>query len=474
MSRRGAAILVAVLLVALVGLTSGCGVFVAERAPARHHTPKRAKHLVRHSSAPKVRVFVSVFDGDTGKPLRGALVRATGRKHHANRRGFVALRVRRSRPVRVIASARGYAKQVERKGFHRERHWRTVFLYRPKLQWPLYGATARRTQAQLHIRLKPPFRVVWSGRVGGLIEFPAVVYDGVAYIGNSHGTVYALSMRSGKLVWRRNLDSLMASSPAVAGKLLVVHDMSGHVWVLNRSTGHVRHSYTVGSAIESSPVVRGDVDYFGAWNGVVYALDLRRHGYRWTYQSGYKITSSAALSGNTLYIGDYGGRLLALETATGRARWAGSVNGRIYGTPAVAGGRVFAPSSDGSSLTAFSTAGNRLWSVGTGSYVYSSPAARGARVYFGSYNGLLYCVSARSGHVLWTRSVGGRVSGAVVVVGGIVYAATKGHTIGVEAGSGRQVFSFPHGDYVPVSGNAGRLLFHGYSRLWAVEPRRRR
>jgi hypothetical protein len=26
---------------------------------------------------------------------------------------------------------------------------------------------------------------------------------------------------------------------------------------------------------------------------------------------------------------------------------------------------------------------------------------------------------------------------------------------------------------VPVSGNGGRLLLHGYSRIWAVEPRRR-
>ena len=41
------------------------------------------------------------------------------------------------------------------------------------------------------------------------------------------------------------------------------------------------------------------------------------------------------------------------------------------------------------------------------------------------------------------------------------------------AASGRQRFTFPDGDYVPLSGNGGRLLLHGYSRLYAVEPRRR-
>jgi hypothetical protein len=34
------------------------------------------------------------------------------------------------------------------------------------------------------------------------------------------------------------------------------------------------------------------------------------------------------------------------------------------------------------------------------------------------------------------------------------------------------VLSFPHGEYVPVSGNGRRLLLHGYSRIWAVEPKR--
>jgi hypothetical protein len=43
--------------------------------------------------------------------------------------------------------------------------------------------------------------------------------------------------------------------------------------------------------------------------------------------------------------------------------------------------------------------------------------------------------------------------------------------VGVEARSGRVLLRFGHGHYVPVSGNGMRLLFHGYSRLYAVEPR---
>jgi outer membrane protein assembly factor BamB len=124
-------------------------------------------------------------------------------------------------------------------------------------------------------------------------------------------------------------------------------------------------------------------------------------------------------------------------------------------------------------VTAFSTTGRYLWRVSVGSYVYSSPAAWGGRVFFGSYNGVFYSVSAASGRLMWETGLGGPISGAAVVVDGVAYAGSFAHRIvGVDARSGRVVLRFGAGNYVPVSGNGMRLLFHGFSRLYAVEPRR--
>jgi outer membrane protein assembly factor BamB len=122
-------------------------------------------------------------------------------------------------------------------------------------------------------------------------------------------------------------------------------------------------------------------------------------------------------------------------------------------------------------LTAFSVTGRYLWRLGTGSYVYSSPATWGGRVFFGSYNGVFYGVSASSGRILWSVGTGGAISGAAVVVDGVAYAGSFAHRIvGVDARRGRVLLRFGHGHYVPVSGNGMRLLLHGYSRLYAVEP----
>ena len=70
---------------------------------------------------------------------------------------------------------------------------------------------------------------------------------------------------------------------------------------------------------------------------------------------------------------------------------------------------------------------------------------------------------------------GGPISGAAVVVDGVAYAGNFARKIvGADARTGRVLLRFPHGYYVPVSGNGGRLLMHGFSRLFAVEPRHRR
>jgi outer membrane protein assembly factor BamB len=461
LSRRAAA------LVALVGLAAGCG------SAGHHALPKpKPKPLVPGNHG--VLVYVSVMDGDTHRIVRRAVVRIGTHRDEVNHRGIATLRVRRPVPLPVTATARGYSTRTQRMHFRHHHKWVTLFLYRPSLQWPMYGVTPARTQAQSNIRIRPPFNIVWTSGQGTLIEFPAVVWDGVAYIGNAHGTLREISMSDGKVGWRRDTNAGMASSPAVYGNVLVAHGMNGGIYVLSRYNGRILRHFSVGSPVESSPVVDHWIDYFGSWDGTVYALDLRTGHMKWTYRSGYKITSSIALAGGTAYVGDYGGRLLALSQATGRLRWSGSVNGRVYGTPAVAGGRIFVPSSTGGSLTAFSAGGRQLWSRGTGSYVYSSPAVWAGRVFFGCYNGVLYAVSASSGATLWAQSAGGRISGAAVVVDGIAYAGTGKRIIGVDARSGKLVVNFAHGEYVPVSGNGRRLLFHGYSRLYALEPRHRR
>jgi outer membrane protein assembly factor BamB len=461
--------------VALGALLAGCaGSHRAAPPPVKPKPkpkprPKPTHGKARHHSY----LTVTILDGDRRVRVRGARVSLLGRTGRTDRHGVTVFKAPRRR-LEVSVSARGYSPERFNVNF-RQRYRQTLRIYQPDLQWPLYGATKARTQAPADIRLRPPFRLIWSRGLGHLIEFPAVVWNGFAYIGSQYGTVQAVSMRSGKIAWRHNTPGAprMASSPAVDGDKIVYHTMGGQVYVLDRANGHLKWSWNAGSAIESSPVVVHGIDFFGTAGGAMYALDLRRHRLRWKRYLGAKITSSAAIAGKRLFIGDYAGRLWALSPATGSTRWIGTVNGKIYGTPAVSHGRVFVPSSTGNSLTAFSTSGRYLWRDTAGYYVYSSPAVARGVVCFGSYDGWFYGASVGSGRIRWRVPTGGPVSGAAVIVDGVAYVGSFSHRIiGVNVRTGSRVLTFPHGQYVPVSGNGMRLLLNGFSRIYAVEPRR--
>ncbi len=451
---------VALVLLAATGCGGGGKQASMSTAPGRASSPG----VHRRALTP---LRVRVVDGDTGRPVAGATVTVSGAVRHGP---LVFLRARTKR-ASVTASAPHYTARTLRLAPGPARQL-TVDLYRTDGQWLMYGATPARTQVQGAIQLRPPFHVVWSRYLHTLLEFPAVVDDGVAYLSNLGGQLYALSMADGRTLWQFNLHSSeQDSSPAVVGDELIAHSKSGRVLVLDRANGKLLWSWQAAGAIESSPVVEDGIDYLGDWAGDVYALDLRTRKLRWTYHDGCKITASATLAGGSLYIGDYCGRAIALERSTGRLLWSNSTGGAVYGTAATAGGRVFVPSRGGEALYAYTTGGQYLWHVSTGDLVYSAPAVWQGRVYFGSYTGTLYCVSAATGSIIWTLATGGKISGSPTIVDGVVYVGTFSHRIvGADARTGRALFSFPHGEYVAVSGNRGRLLLYGWATLWAVEP----
>jgi outer membrane protein assembly factor BamB len=374
----------------------------------------------------------------------------------------------------VTLDAEGYIRKRMRLDF-RERRRYTVRIYQQTLQWPFFGATPARTQAQDAIEIRPPFRTVWSRAVGSLVEFPAVVWEGIAYVNSLEGVLSAISMRDGRVLWTQQVGTKTASSPAIDrdSRTLVVTTMEpGDVQVRDLRGGRLLWRYATGLT-EPSPIVRDGLAYFAATNGNVYALDLERREPRWVYAAGAKITSSPALVDGRLYVGDYAGRVLCLDAMSGELIWSGSAGSKVYGTVAVDDGRVFAPAV-GSGLTALSArSGVSIWRVPTGAYTYAAPAVYRGRVYFADYSGSVYAANAATGEVIWRASAGGPVSGALTVVDGVVYAGSfAGRITGWHWRTGRELLSFPHGEYVPVSGNGGRLLLHGFSRIYAVEPKR--
>jgi outer membrane protein assembly factor BamB len=353
------------------------------------------------------------------------------------------------------------------------------------VNWPLFGFNRARTRYLPAKGIRPPFRKLWRYTGRPLLEFPPIYVGGRLYFVNNSGFAYSLDARTGKVVWKRRIGHLNASSPAYSKhRLYIVNLVPGHIVKLDAKTGRVIWKRSLPGRAESSPLVIGRTVYFGCECGELFALSTISGNVRWSTPLGGPVKSAPAYHDDTLYVGDYGGYMNAVDAKTGKLKWqSGSLgpgfgaSGAFYSTPAVAFGRVYAGNNDDRVYSFDARDGTLAWSYSTGGYAYSGPAVASTRhspptVYIGSFDGNIYALDAKDGNVRWSRSAGGQVVGSLSAVGEIVYAAEFSNetTSGYMMRSGRKVFSYPRGTYTPVISDGRRIYLTGYSSITALQP----
>ena len=297
----------------------------------RRHAPKRPRRRRRPLRVARARRSAPPRAARRHRRRRRPRLRVAGRDASASgdaaaaptRHGVATIRVPRRRDAATSPSARSgfgdaHGATSPSGSFRRV----TVRVYRPDLQWPLYGATPARAQAQVHIRLRPPFRTVWARAARRADRVPGGR--------RRRRRVHRQRARDDP----RDLDALrercsggtttphgkMASSPAVVGRELVV-PLDGRRTCACSTARRAGCAGATASARRSSRrrSSRNGIDYFGAWNGrLVRARPAHAPRCAGRATLGAKITSSAAIAGGTLFIGDYAGRLWALVAAHGR------------------------------------------------------------------------------------------------------------------------------------------------------------
>jgi len=395
--------------------------------------------------------------------------------------------------------------------------------------WPMYGYDAARTHDAAQFEVRPPFRKLWTLRLGNNIEFPPVVGYGLLFVNQYRGRFFAVHADTGKRVWRRHFLHCSAASPAV-GKG-VVYQAYMQPYPCNRyprsqrgfivalrfrdrrgnlvDYAKVLWTYKAG-AIESSPLLVDGVLYFGSWDHNVYALDVRgdaravkiwprrlrklRPRLRWKFHADGEVNSSPAFAKGMVYFGTDAGSVYAVDARTGRERWHASAYSRFgrreyfYATPAVAYGRVYIGNTDGTLYAFGARTGHLLWARHAGSYVYTAAAVWHKRVFIGTYNGKFLAYNAATGDQLWSYDAPAAIHGAPSVVDGLVYFSTCPNcgqngsrsaksgprgTFALDARTGRLVWRFSDGQYSPVVADSQRIYVVGWTHVYGFEPVRR-
>ncbi len=361
-------------------------------------------------------------------------------------------------------------------------------------KWPIFGLDPARTRVLgLPRALRPPFRVAWRVRTHQLVEFTPVLCARSVFLLGDSGDLYKISRWTGRVLWKRHLGTLAASSPAcsdgVVYSVLLRRSGSsaGRVVALGTVRGEQRWTRRLPARAESSPLLHKGMLYFGIEDGSVFALRAKTGRLVWRFQAAGAVKGGLALAKGTLYFGTYGGRVYALGLRDGHQVWRKSVAtggllgagaGNFYSTAAVDYGRVYLGATNGAVYSLSARTGRLAWRKQTGGYVYASPAVGAvaggpASVWIGSYDGNLYSLDARDGRVRWKRHLGGKLSGSPTVIGDLVFVSSfdKRSSWAVGANTGRVVWRWHRGAFTTAISDGRRIYFNGYGSLYGLDPK---
>lgn len=294
--------------------------------------------------------------------------------------------------------------------------------------------------------LPDSLKLLWTLEVGESIESSAAILDDVVYVGSQSGDLLAVSLGSGRELWR-----------------------------------YRAAEFGIG---ESSPCVGQGLVYIGDLDGVLHAVDARTGKAAWTFATEGEIKSSPVLVGNRVLVGSYDSHLYALEADTGLLLWKVMTEGHVHSTPSVAGGVAHISGCDEIFRAIRVKDGRELYQVPSIAYTGASPALAGDVAYFGTFSNQVVSVSRKERKVLWRyeskESQFPFYSSAAVVGGRVVLGGRDRKVHCLEAATGKSLWTFATrarvdsspvavGDRIYVGSNDGRFYVLGLEegkKIW--------
>ncbi|HOW85677.1 MAG TPA: PQQ-binding-like beta-propeller repeat protein [Candidatus Aminicenantes bacterium] len=208
--------------------------------------------------------------------------------------------------------------------------------------------------------------------------------------------------------WRFNAGWTIASSAAPAGETVIFADASGSVRALRVSDGSIVWEFKTDDPIFSTPEAGGGRVVFGGTDGAVYALDARLGTLAWKTVTGGPVVASPRIDGRTVYVGSGDHVFRAIDLATGRPVWSqNGIEGFVEAKPLVAGGMVVFGAWDSLLYGLDARTGQAVWTWrGEKPSLFYSPAAcwpvaANGRVFAVAPDPWMIALELGSGRELW-------------------------------------------------------------------------
>lgn len=266
-------------------------------------------------------------------------------------------------------------------------------------------------------------RRLWSVNVGNgqgdnYTRIIPAVDRGVVYAASENGTVVAVDLSSGDVIWRERLDDVtLTGGVGAGGGLVAVGTRDAEVVALDQQDGSVRWITPVTSEVVAAPTTDGDIVVVQTVDDKVAGLEASNGERRWIYESTQPAltlrgTSRPVItSAGSVIAGFSNGTLVSVSASDGVWRWEERIavpEGRydiervidVDGDLLVDGSRILASSYQGNLMALDILTGRIVWGLeGTSSY---HGLARGfGNLYYSDDESLVVAIRDNSEDVVW-------------------------------------------------------------------------
>lgn len=224
-----------------------------------------------------------------------------------------------------------------------------------------------------------PVRTVWRADVGssrGAFLQPALAENAV-FVANADGAVVRIAADSGAVAWRTETGARLSAGAGSDGFTVAVGTPRGEVIALDAG-GKVRWRAQASSDIASAPLVGRGVVVVRSSDHRITAFNADDGKRRWVYQRvqpplSLRAATDLAFAGDNVVVGFPGGQIVAVALSNGAARWEATVSdprgateverlADVVGTLAVSSREVCAGSFQGRLACFDPSSGTQRWS----------------------------------------------------------------------------------------------------------------
>lgn len=179
----------------------------------------------------------------------------------------------------------------------------------------VYVATEESPSGRVYALALRTGKVLWDMKTGS-VEAPLTLADGRLIAGSESGTVMAFTPDTGGELWRRRLSGAIRVAPVPTLAGVVVATTSDTLYLLDPATGSIRRRLALPGVVLGTPAADSTHVYVGTTSGMLLAITTATFSVDWSVDVGDAVYGAPALARDTLFALSRGGRLVVVPLAT--------------------------------------------------------------------------------------------------------------------------------------------------------------